>query len=265
MQSVAVEMQGVSKGFKGLVANNKVDFRLLKGSIHGLLGENGAGKTTLMNILFGLYQPDEGEIFVDGSKVTIDKPSKAMDLGIGMVHQHFMLVKPLSVTQNIMLGLPSKKGPFLDTANVETALLELARKYHLMINPKALIKNLSVGEQQRVEILSVLYRGAEILILDEPTAVLTPQETKELFNILKLMRDDGKAVVLISHKLEEIINICDEVTVLRDGCRVANEKISCETTKSHLTNMMVGREVLFDFKDRSSDFGPDRLVVENLT
>lgn len=265
MQLFAMEMRGITKRFKGIIANDKVDFRLAKGSIHGLLGENGAGKTTLMNTLFGLYQPEEGQILINGTEVKIDNPSQAMSLGIGMVHQHFMLVKTMTVVENMMLGLASKRGPFLDTANVERSLVELAEKYNLKVNPKARIGELSVGEQQRVEILSVLYRGAEILILDEPTAVLTPQETIELFKILRLMRDDEKSVILISHKLEEIIDICDEVTVLRDGCRVGGEKITDKTTKGHLTKLMVGREVLFNFKDRKNISGKTRLVVDHVT
>lgn len=265
MQAYAVEMKGISKRFKGLIANNRVDFRLAKGSIHGLLGENGAGKTTLMNILFGLYQPEEGQILINGAETVINNPTQAMNLGIGMVHQHFMLVRPMTVVENIMLGLPSKGGIFLDKGSVEASLIELSEKYNLKVNPKAQIRQLSVGEQQRVEILSVLYRGADILILDEPTAVLTPQETKELFKILKLMRDDGKSIILITHKLEEILEIADEVTVLRDGCQAGGEKITAATTKSDLTNMMVGREVSLNFAARPACTGETRLVVEKVT
>ncbi|ABO51272.1 nucleoside ABC transporter ATP-binding protein [Desulforamulus reducens MI-1] len=265
MQSYAVEMKGITKGFKGVIANNQVNFRLAKGSIHGLLGENGAGKTTLMNILFGLYQPEAGQIFINGTEVVINNPTQAMNLGIGMVHQHFMLVRPMTVVENIMLGLPAKRGIFLDKGAVEDSLKKLSEKYNLKVNPKAQIRQLSVGEQQRVEILSVLYRGADILILDEPTAVLTPQETAELFKILKLMRDDGKSIILITHKLEEILEIADEVTVLRDGCQVGGEKITNQTTKSDLTNMMVGREVLLSFDERPDCTGETRLVVDNVT
>ncbi|SHK68593.1 ABC transporter ATP-binding protein [Desulforamulus aeronauticus] len=264
MQSYAVEMQGITKRFKGNVANNQVDFRLIKGSIHGLLGENGAGKTTLMNILFGLYQPEEGQIKINGSAVVLNNPTQAMNLGIGMVHQHFMLVRPMTVVENMMLGLPSQRGPLLDKAKVEASLRELSGKYNLKVDPKAKIRQLSVGEQQRVEILSVLYRGAEILILDEPTAVLTPQESTELFKILKLMRDDGKSIILITHKLEEILEIADEVTVLRDGCRVGGEPITPATTKSDLTNLMVGREIVCNFAEKPPCTGKTRLVVDQL-
>lgn len=264
MDNLAVQMQGITKAFKGVVANNRVDFNLAIGSIHGLLGENGAGKTTLMNVLYGLYQPEEGKIIVKGSEVKIDSPSKAMSLGIGMVHQHFMLVRPMTVVENIMLGVPSKRAPFLDTSNVEKTLLELSRKYKLQVDPKAKVWQLSVGEQQRVEILSALYRGAEVLILDEPTAVLTPQETKELFEVLRMMRRDGKSIILISHKLEEILTIADEVTVLRDGHLVGRAKVTSSTTKRDLSKMMVGRDVLFNFSCQETEPGDVKLAVENL-
>lgn len=265
MQELAVEMRKVTKVFKGVVANEGVDFRLKKASIHGLLGENGAGKTTLMNILFGLYQPESGMISVHGKQVVIDSPSKAMSLGIGMVHQHFMLVRPMTVTENIMLGLPSKRRPFLDTARVERELVELSRRYNLKVDPKARIWQLSVGEQQRVEILSALYRGTEILILDEPTAVLTPQEANHLFEVLQIMRRDGKSIILISHKLEEVLAIANEVTVLRDGRLVGQAEVTSETTKRDLTNMMVGKDVLFNFDSQDSAPGKIKLVAEELS
>lgn len=261
---LAVEMQDITKVFKKTAANDKVRFQLKKSSIHGLLGENGAGKTTLMNCLYGLYQPENGKILINGREVKIDSPQKAMSLGVGMVHQHFMLVRPLTVVENIMLGLPSKRGPLLDTNRVERELLALSQRFNLNVEPKAKIWQLSVGEQQRVEILSALYRGAEILILDEPTAVLTPQEARELFAILKMMRKDGKSVILISHKLEEILAIVDEVTVLRDGRLAGQAKVTPETTKSDLTAMMVGREVLFNFKHEAASTGAAKLTVNGL-
>ncbi|HBV88613.1 MAG TPA: heme ABC transporter ATP-binding protein [Desulfosporosinus sp.] len=261
---LAVEMREITKVFKKVAANDKVNFNLKKGSIHGLLGENGAGKTTLMNCLYGLYQPESGKIFINGKNVRIDSPQKAMSLGVGMVHQHFMLVRPMTVVENIMLGLSSKRGPFLDTDRVERELLALSKRFNLNLEPKAKIWQLSVGEQQRVEILSALYRGAEILILDEPTAVLTPNEAQELFGILRMMRNDGKSVILISHKLEEILAIVDEVTVLRDGRLVGQAQVTAETTKRDLTSMMVGRDVLFNFKHETLKTGATKLMVNHL-
>lgn len=255
METLAVEMRGISKSFYGKFANEDVDFKLRKGSIHGLLGENGAGKTTLMNILYGLYQQEKGEIFINGTRENINTPTKAISLGIGMVHQHFMLARPLTVTENIMLGKKSSKGIFLDTKIVASKLAQLSEKYNLMVDPNAKIWQLSVGEQQRVEILTTIYQGAEILILDEPTAVLTPQESEVLFSILRGMRDDGKSIILITHKLEEIISVVDEVTVLRDGKLIGSTVVTPETTKEDLTRMMVGRDVLFDFKMDKSKIG----------
>lgn len=265
MGNTVVFMQGICKYFSGTPANNNIDFKLEKGTIHGLLGENGAGKTTLMNILFGLYKTEAGKIFINGEPVEIHNPTGAMKLGIGMVHQHFMLVKPLTVTENIMLGTPSSRRPFLDTQNVRRNIIELSKKYNLKIDPDARIWQLSVGEEQRVEILSAIYRGADILILDEPTSVLTPGETEELFRILEKMRQDGKSIILISHKLEEILAIADEVTILRNGVKTGEQKISEKTTKQELTRLMVGRDVLFDFKGKDSNIGETKLTVENLT
>ncbi|EHQ91141.1 ABC transporter ATP-binding protein [Desulfosporosinus youngiae] len=261
---LAVEMQDITKVFKKIAANDSVKFQLRRSSIHGLLGENGAGKTTLMNCLYGLYQPESGKILINGREVKIDSPQKAMSLGVGMVHQHFMLVRPMTVVENIMLGLPSKRGPLLDTNRVEQELLALSQRFNLNVEPKAKIWQLSVGEQQRVEILSALYRGAEILILDEPTAVLTPNEARELFEILRMMRNDGKSVILISHKLEEILAIVDEVTVLRDGRLAGQTKVTPETTKGDLTSMMVGRDVLFNFKHEAAKTGAAKLTVNQL-
>ena len=259
-----VEMNKITKKFPGVTANDRVCFYLKKNSIHGLLGENGAGKTTLMNILYGLCTPENGEVSVNGKRVLINSPSKAIELNIGMVHQHFMLVRPLTVVENIILGLPSAKKPFLDIRNSAQKIEEISNKYNFEIDPYAKISDLSVGQQQRVEILSVLYRGAQILILDEPTAVLTPQESEKLFTILRSMRDDGKSVVIISHKLEEILNVTDEVTVLRDGKLIGSE-LTEKVSKKILTNMMVGRDVIFDFEKNNICGVEAILKIENLT
>ena len=265
MADYAVEMRGITKIFFGKKANDEVDFRLKCGSIHGLLGENGAGKTTLMNILYGLYAQEKGEVYIRGKKENIDTPNKAIKLGVGMVHQHFMLARPLSVAENIMLGHKSSKGVFLDTKLVEDKLQTLSEKYELKIDPAAKIWQLSVGEQQRVEILSTIYQGAEILILDEPTAVLTPQESEALFAILRRMRDEGKSIILITHKLDEIISVADEVTVLRDGKLIGTLPVTQDTTKEELTRMMVGREVLFDFEQPETTAGEVCIAMKNLS
>jgi simple sugar transport system ATP-binding protein len=223
-----------------VVANDQVDFALQKGKIHGLLGENGAGKTTLMNVLFGLYQADEGEIYVRGEKVGINSPAHAIDLGIGMVHQHYKLVPPLTVAENIILGLGD--SPFLDLSQADEEISRLADQYGLDVDPTARVQGLTVSQQQRVEILSSLYRGAEVLILDEPTAVLTPQERESLGQVLREMAGDGKAIVFISHKLEEVLEVTDEVTVLRGG-KVVFSSPTEETDKSQLSQEMIGREI----------------------
>jgi simple sugar transport system ATP-binding protein len=242
-----VEMKNICKSFNNgkVQALDGVDFLLGKAKIHGILGENGAGKTTLMNILFGLYKADSGTISVNGEQANIEKPSDALALGIGMVHQHFMLVRTMTVAENVVLGLPSKKGPFLDIKNASAKLLELSDLFGLKIAPDAKVWQLSVGERQRAEILSALSRGVDILILDEPTAVLTPAETKDFFKMLDKMKAEGKSVVLITHKLEEIFDITDEVTVLRNG-KLVNSTTVSNTTKKELTRMMVGKDVLFD-------------------
>lgn len=244
----AVEMKNITKTFAEVKANAEVDLQIKKKSIHALLGENGAGKTTLMNILYGLYKQDQGEILIDGEKVKIDSPTDAIDLGIGMVHQHFMLVRTMTVAENILLGLPAKNKVFLDKERVIEKIKFLSEKYSLAVDPHAKIHQLSVGEQQRVEILTAIFGGANILILDEPTAVLTPQEARELFEILAQMKKDGKSIILITHKLEEILFISDEVTVLRNGEKTGHAVIDDSVTKKSLTRMMVGRDVIFDFK-----------------
>ncbi|MFO8035157.1 MAG: ABC transporter ATP-binding protein [Anaerolineales bacterium] len=235
-----IEMREIMKRFPGVVANDQVDFALHKGKIHGLLGENGAGKTTLMNVLFGLYQADEGEIYVRGEKVEINSPADAIDLGIGMVHQHYKLVPPLTVAENIILGLGD--SPFLDLSQAEKEIAQLAGQYGLDVDPTARVQGLTVSQQQRVEILSSLYRGAEVLILDEPTAVLTPQERESLGAVLREMAEDGKAIVFISHKLEEVLEVTDEVTVLRGG-KVVFSSPTGDTDKSQLSQEMIGKEI----------------------
>jgi simple sugar transport system ATP-binding protein len=248
----SLEMHRISKRFPGVLANDGVDFDVKSGEVHALLGENGAGKSTLMKILYGMYHPDEGEIVLNGKPVTIASPTDAINLGIGMIHQHFMLVQTLTVAENVALGLPSSRGALTDLERVSKRILELADIYGLKIDPAAYIWQLSVGQQQRVEIIKALYRGAALLILDEPTAVLTPQEVDELFVIMRQMVRDGHALIFISHKLHEVVEISNRVTVLRDGRKMGTRPTS-ETTKQDLANWMVGREV---------GFAPDRGNVE---
>lgn len=260
----SVEMKNIVKEFHEVKANDNINFLVKNSSIHGLLGENGAGKTTLMNILYGLYQAEKGEIYIRGEKYQINSPTKAISLGIGMVHQHFMLARPFSIVENVMLGKKSRKGILLDTKETAKELSELAEKYKMKIDPYAKIWQLSVGEQQRVEILTAIYQGAEILILDEPTAVLTPQEVDSLFETLEEMKKAGKSIILITHKLEEILSIVDEVTVLRDGKLIGSKIIDKNTTKSELTKMMVGRDILFNFKKTTNKPGEKILDIEKL-
>src|SRR3954464_10730774 len=240
----ALELRGITKRFGRIVANEGVDFDLQAGEVHALLGENGAGKSTLMSILYGLYRPDEGEIRVDGERVTIDSPRHAIDLGIGMVHQHFMLIPVMTVAENIVLAdEPRSAGGLLDVDAAGARVRELSDRFGLAVNPDAVIEDTSVGQQQRVEILKALSREARILVLDEPTAVLTAQETQDLFRVLRALRDDGKAIVFISHKLGEVLDIADRVTVLRRGKRV--DTVATEgATEESPARLMVGREVL---------------------
>jgi ABC-type uncharacterized transport system ATPase subunit len=239
---VVIEMRGICKQFGRVAANHEVDFVLLLGEIHALLGENGAGKTTLMNILIGLYAPDRGQITVRGRPCRVDSPRTAMEHGIGMVHQHFMLVPPLTVAENMVLGLKTRASPFLRLGDVERDVETLSGQFGLAVNPRRRVESLAAGEQQRVEILRLLYRGARILILDEPTAVLTPQESQELFGMLRKMTRQGYSVVLITHKLEEAIAWSDRVSVLRDG-RLVGSTSTENVTREQVVLMMVGREV----------------------
>ena len=239
-----VEMKGIVKRFPGVVANAGVDFDLCDGEVHALLGENGAGKTTLMNILYGLYQPDEGTVFVRGEKFHFSSARDAIEQRLGMVHQHFMLVEPFSVAENIVLGIPSPREPLIeDMTEVCRRIQEVSEQYKLEVSPEAPVWTLSVGEQQRVEILKALYRGAEILILDEPTAVLTPQEVDELLDVLRHMTGEGKSIILISHKLGEVLAVSDRITVLRDE-RVVDTVAADGTDRETLARMMVGRDVV---------------------
>jgi simple sugar transport system ATP-binding protein len=259
----SLEMRNITKRFPGVLASDHVNFDVKSGEVHALLGENGAGKSTLMKILYGLYHPDEGEILLDGKPVTISSPTDSINLGIGMIHQHFMLVPTLTVAENVALGLPSSRGALTDLDRVSKRIIELANIYGLKIDPDAYVWQLSVGQQQRVEIIKALYRGAALLILDEPTAVLTPQEVDELFVIMRQMVKDGHALIFISHKLHEVVEICHRVTVLRNG-RMIGTRPTSETTKQALANWMVGREVGFAPDRGTTTLGEVRLSLADV-
>ncbi len=260
--TIAIELRDITKTFGDVVANNKICLQVRRGEILSLLGENGSGKTTLMNMISGIYFPDSGQIFVDGKEVTIRDPKDAFDLGIGMIHQHFKLVDVLTAAENIVLGLPEKGR--LDRKRISAQVEEISSRYGFDLNPSKKIYNMSVSEKQTVEIVKVLYRGANILILDEPTAVLTPQETTKLFAVLRNMKADGKAIVIITHKLHEVMDISDKVAVLRKGEYIGTVDTS-GTNPQALTDMMVGRAVSLDI-DRPEPKNPtQRLAVENLT
>jgi simple sugar transport system ATP-binding protein len=263
MLEYVIEMLGIRKEFPGIVANDNINLQVKKGEIHALLGENGAGKSTLMNVLFGLYQPEKGEIRVKGKTVNITNPNIANDLGIGMVHQHFMLVNNFSVTENIILGNEPTKTGKINLKDAEKQVKEISEKYGLAVNPSAKISDISVGMQQRVEILKTLYRGAEILIFDEPTAVLTPQEIKELIGIMKTLIKEGKSIILITHKLKEIMEVCDRVTVIRKGEGIGTVNVA-ETNPNELAALMVGREVLFTTQKKAAVPAEEVLKIEDL-
>ena len=259
-----LELKGITKRFPGVVANDQVDFDLRRGEVHALLGENGAGKSTLVNVLYGLYHPDDGEILINGKPVTMGSPRDAIGLGIGMVHQHFMLIPVMTVAENIVLGVePTREKVFLDEDAAEERVKQIARSFKFAIDPHARIENISVGQQQRVEILKALFRGAEILILDEPTAVLTPQEAQELFEILRTLTREGMSVIFISHKLHEVLEIADRVTVLRRGKKI--ETLPGEgATQEQLAKLMVGREVFLHVDKNPAEPGEPLLQVEDL-
>lgn len=261
--SKVVEMKSITKVFPGVIANENVDFDLEKGEIHVLLGENGAGKTTLMNVLYGLYQQESGEIYVNGNLASIKNPKEAINLGIGMVHQHFMLVHNFTVAQNMILGQEPKKGINVDINKAIEDTKALSQKYGFNINPEAVIEDMTVGQQQKVEILKALYRGAEILILDEPTAVLTPQEIEELGQILKNLVKEGKSIILITHKLKEVMSMSDRVTIIRRGKGIGVVKTK-ETNIDELAEMMVGRKVNLTVEKKESKLGETVLEIENL-
>lgn len=261
---VVLEARNVTKRFPGVIANQDVNLKLHRGEVLALLGENGAGKTTLMNILYGLYHQDEGEILVRGEPVRISSPSESIARGIGMVHQHFMLVPVFTVTENIMLGAESVKNGILDLEQARQRILQLSQQYNLDVDPDAYVKDLSVGQQQRVEIIKALYRRAEILILDEPTAVLTPQEADELFEVIRTLTSEGTSVIFISHKLREVLAIADRVVVLRRG-RVVGEANPAEATERSLAEMMVGRSVLLQVDKGPANPGEVVLELRNLS
>ena len=259
-----VDMRGIRKEFAGIVANDNISINLKKGEIHALLGENGAGKSTLMSILFGLYKPDRGQIFINGKEVKISNPNQANDLGIGMVHQHFKLVHNFTITENIVLGLEPTKGGVLSLANAAKHIKELSEKYKLDVDPNAVIEDVSVGMQQRVEILKMLYRNAEVLIFDEPTAVLTPQEIHELIKIMKSLTKEGKSILLITHKLKEIKEAADRCTVIRRGKSINTVDVA-DTTTAQMAEMMVGRKVSFKVEKKPQKLGDVVLDIKNLS
>jgi ABC-type uncharacterized transport system ATPase subunit len=263
-QELVLEMRAITKRFPGVVANDHVDLDVRKAEVHGLLGENGAGKSTLMNILYGLYKPDEGEIRVQGRPVTFGSAKDAIRSGIGMVHQHFMLIPVMTVAENIVLGNePTREGVFLDERGAEERVRELSQRFNLAVEPEALVGDITVGQQQRVEILKALYRGADILILDEPTAVLTPQEAHELFDIIQSLRRDGKSIIFISHKLKEVLEIADRITVLRRGKTI--ETVPREgATEESLARAMVGRDVLLRVEKPPANPGEVLLRIADL-
>ena len=260
---LVVEMRGIVKKFPGVLANDHVDFELRRGEIHALLGENGAGKSTLMNVLAGLYHAEAGEMFVAEKLVSFSSPRDAINAGIGMVHQHFMLVPSQTVTENILLGLDEPRFR-MNLSEYDHVIGELGERFGLKVDPRAKVWQLSVGEQQRVEILKMLYRGADVLIMDEPTAVLAPQEIEDLFETLRSMVSEGKSIIFISHKLQEVMKISDRISVLRRGKMTAAGIETNKITRQELATLMVGREVIFSLGKQPQETGEVVLAVKDL-
>jgi general nucleoside transport system ATP-binding protein len=257
--SLALEVRNITKRFPGVIANDRVNFTLEKGEIHALLGENGAGKSTLMNVIYGLYSPDEGEFFIDGEQAEIRNPHDAIHAGVGMVHQHFMLVPVFSVTENIILGSEVTKGPSLNIRTANRQIRQLSQEYGLEVDPRAIIEDLPVGIQQRVEIIKALYRNAKILVLDEPTAVLTPQEAEDLFRIMRHLTERGVSIIFITHKLKEVLAVADRISVMRRG-QLVGTALPAETNEQGLAEMMVGREVILEVEKTPAV--PKEVVLE---
>jgi simple sugar transport system ATP-binding protein len=261
---VVLELRGITKTFPGVVANDAIDLDLRDGEVHALLGENGAGKSTLMNVVYGLYHPDSGEIRVNGEPARMSSPREAIDRGIGMVHQHFMLIPVMTVAENIVLAVePRHAGILLDTREAERRVREISQQFGLAVDPHAKVQDITVGQQQRVEILKALYRGAEILVLDEPTAVLTPPEAKELFGIIRSLTAQGKSIIFISHKLNEVLEIADRITVLRRG-KLVETLPAAGATEDSLARLMVGRDVLLRVEKTPAQPGEPLLQVDDL-
>ena len=263
-QTPVLEARGITKRFPGVIANEDVNLSLYRGEILALLGENGAGKSTLMNVVYGLYQPTEGEIWVQGKPAKMNNPNDAIHLGIGMVHQHFQLVPVMTVAENVMLGSESIRNGLLDTRSVAARITELSQRYGLDVDPYALVEDLPVGVRQRVEIVKTLYRNADIVILDEPTAVLTPQEIEGLFEVMALLKSQGKSIIFITHKLKEVLRVADRIAVLRDG-RVVGEADPKSATQASLAAMMVGREVILTVEKEAAKPGPVVLELEGIS
>lgn len=259
----ALEVRNITKRFPGVIANDHVDFNLKKGEIHALLGENGAGKSTLMNVIYGLYTPEEGEFYIDGKEAEIRNPHDAINSGIGMVHQHFMLVPVFSVVENIILGSEVTRGPTLDMRRARREVREISQEYGLEVDPRLIVENLSVGIQQRVEIVKALYRKANILVLDEPTAVLTPQEAEDLFQVMRTLIDRGVSIVFITHKLKEVLAVADRITIMRRG-KVVGTTTPDETDEAGLAAMMVGREVLLEVEKKPAEAENTVLEIKDL-
>lgn len=262
-QNLVVEMRNITKKFGDFTANDGINLDIRKGEVHALLGENGAGKSTLMNMLYGLFQPTDGQIFINGEEVKFKDPNDAIKKGLGMVHQHFMLIQPFNIVENIVLGMEPSKGISLDMKKARKDVVNLSEKYGFSIDPDAKIQDVTVGTQQRVEILKVLYRGADILIFDEPTAVLTPQEIEELVGIINNLKNSGKSIILITHKLKEIKEMADRCTIIRRGKKIKTVDV-CDVSEEELADMMVGRAVVLDVEKSPQLPGSEVLKIEDL-